>query len=474
MNDDLDVLAHDDMYIYLAAYPNNAPIENVSSDDQEADIAAPPTSEKSSVYHLAQFLNKEAFPVKISSQIQYLGRIGSLLNPAGLPVHHQALNGKIPDGYTSPQKMRSFFEKIALQNPDFVSWVDLGRTFATNLTSIEGRPVNALRINVQSDPAQHKPSVLFASCHHARELITPEIAIAIADVLTAGYQQGDVHISKWLKEYDIWIVPVVNVDGHEFVWSTDNMWRKNRRQLREKSAGRPAAFGVDLNRNYDLGWDSQGGSQEFESETYRGAAPFSEPETQIMKAFSERMHFAKVMDFHSSGQQVLVHYTRTKMPEIMTRFIAAEGKELAETAKYGVRSPSDDAEHQEWQIKRNTAYSFLVETGTSFQPPFPVALQEVRRVWPAVVTFLERPITLRGRVTDASGAPVPNANIVVKQVEWLAGETRNSNPSTGTYHLFLPHGEYDIEVSAQGFSGEVRKVVVSEDSQVVDFVLQSS
>jgi len=49
-------------------------------------------------------------------------------------------------------------------------------------------------------------------------------------------------------------------------------------------------IGVDLNRNYDYGWDmnQQGSSTKPCDEDYRGKAPFSEPETKAIKNFVEK------------------------------------------------------------------------------------------------------------------------------------------------------------------------------------------
>ena len=59
------------------------------------------------------------------------------------------------------------------------------------------------------------------------------------------------------------------------------LWRKNR----QPNAG-SSAVGTDLNRNWGFQWGCCGGSSgTFSSETYRGAAPFSAPETQRVRDF---------------------------------------------------------------------------------------------------------------------------------------------------------------------------------------------
>ena len=51
--------------------------------------------------------------------------------------------------------------------------------------------------------------------------------------------------------------------------------------------------GVDLNRNfaYRWGWDNEGSSPDPSSQTYRGPAPNSEPETRALDRLFRRIGF---------------------------------------------------------------------------------------------------------------------------------------------------------------------------------------
>lgn len=75
------------------------------------------------------------------------------------------------------------------------------------------------------------------------------------------------------------------------------MWRKNRRDNGD------GTFGVDLNRNWGYAWgyDDFGSSPDPSSNTYRGAGPFSEPETQILREFINAHDFAVIANYHSYG-----------------------------------------------------------------------------------------------------------------------------------------------------------------------------
>ena len=70
-------------------------------------------------------------------------------------------------------------------------------------------------------------------------------------------------------------------------------------------------MGVDLNRNYGVDWNKEGGSSPDPcAENYRGAFPFSEPETRAIRDFlSSHRHSIKfVYNFHAFGNMYLWPY----------------------------------------------------------------------------------------------------------------------------------------------------------------------
>jgi hypothetical protein len=82
--------------------------------------------------------------------------------------------------------------------------------------------------------------------------------------------------------------------------------------------------------------------------------------------------------------------------------------------------------------------------------------------------------TVRGTITDSTGAVVPNVEITVTNTE--TNQTRSVKSSAdGQYTLeFLPLGLYTIQASATGFRRFVQTGVVLELNQVarVDAVLE--
>ena len=99
---------------------------------------------------------------------------------------------------------------------------------------------------------------------------------------------------------------MANPDGYQYTFEHERLWRKN---LRDNNGDGQTTVGdgVDPNRNFPnhWGWDEEGSSSIPSSETYRGPAPMSEPETQAMVGLLDRIGFAFQVNWHSAGQWLL-------------------------------------------------------------------------------------------------------------------------------------------------------------------------
>lgn len=171
-------------------------------------------------------------------------------------------------------------------------------------TSVEGRPIHAVRISDQPGVDEGEPRVLFDALHHAREPMSAHTLLVLIERLVAEYGV-DPDVTALVDERDLWIVPVVNPDGylHNEVQSPagGGLWRKNRRVL----AG--GCVGVDLNRNYAYQWgvDDVGSSPDACSAVYRGPAPLSEPESNAVAALVAATGFDVVGSLHAHGRMFL-------------------------------------------------------------------------------------------------------------------------------------------------------------------------
>ena len=358
----------------------------------------------------------------------------------------------VPEGYSDLAEIIERMTAFAAAFPDICQFVDLTDRYQMPAT-FEGRHLFALKISDNAAIDEHEPAFLIVSDHHAREIVTPEIALHVVEQFTARYG-SDPAITALVDQYEIWIAPTWNPDGYNEVFEGDNLWRKNRRVFAQ-------GIGVDQNRNYPFGWNSScSGSTRVTSATYKGPSPASEPETQTMMAFSEDRGFAKVIDYHSHGRVAVYAYDCSTHP--LASYLRNEAILLSNASTYGgaTRSPSAEGDHYEWQLAAIGGLATLIEAAAEFQPPFNSALVEAERVFSGVLFAFERPIPLNGRVTDARTGDPLAAAVDVLEVNYAHGETFASNGRTGLYHQFLPPGAYTVEFSVDGYVSQQHVVQI--------------
>jgi hypothetical protein len=233
-------------------------------------------------------------------------------------------------GYRTLEDYEADMAKLAQDRPDLVKQLTLP------LKTLDGNTVRGVEIaqDVEQE-ADGRPTFLLMGLHHAREWPSGELAMEFATDLVKNHGK-DARITGLLQKARVVVVPVVNPDGFdlsrtdgEFVDLRDlndvdplggstsilatpgqAYKRKNCRLVDGQdipdgscraTANSNGGFGigVDLNRNYGGFWGGPGAAgpapdaQEVSAgvldPTYRGAAPFSEPETEnIQRLVSER------------------------------------------------------------------------------------------------------------------------------------------------------------------------------------------
>ncbi len=164
--------------------------------------------------------------------------------------------------------------------------------------SVEGRELWAIKISDNVNAQENEARVVLLGGHHAREWIAVDVPLLIAEHFLAQYGT-EPKITALIDNAEIWIVPMVNPDGHQYSVTSQRLWRKNRRNNGD------GTFGVDLNRNYGFQWGGPGSSGDSFSEIYRGPSAFSEPEAQAVRDFLQAHTPAALISYHNFSQLIL-------------------------------------------------------------------------------------------------------------------------------------------------------------------------
>jgi hypothetical protein len=214
----------------------------------------------------------------------------------------QAANGfTVWRSYDETGGIRDQLYAAARNNPQLVKLEVLGHTG-------QGREIIAVKLTqgAQEQPDGKRPAVLYSSTQHAREWISTEVNRRLMNHFINRWRANDREIRKLLQTNEFWFILVANPDGYQYTFDHERLWRKN---LRDNNGDGQTQVGdgVDPNRNFPNHWgyDNEGSSSIQSSDTYRGPAPMSEPETRAMVGLLDRIGFAFQVNYHSNGQWLL-------------------------------------------------------------------------------------------------------------------------------------------------------------------------
>ena len=375
--------------------------------------------------------------------------------PWHLVEQEQLAAGIDPDAsYYTVAEIEAEIDALVLAYPAYARKVDLSALPGGVLTH-EGRRVFALKVSDNVAVDEDEPAVVLAAQHHARELNSPHMVVrAMQRIL--GDRATDPQVQALVDGRELWFVPMANPDGVHHVWNVNSLWRKNRRN-------NGGSFGVDLNRNYPFLWGLCGASATASSDTYRGPAAGSEPETVTLRNLVAWLRPEVYLDFHSYGQDVLRLWAPcANVHPTMQAFQQAYGDRLRAPMAYDARDPSASGEAPEDHFSAGGTLSYLIEVGTDFQPAFAATVTEEARVWPGVRdALLQWMPACRGHVRSALGSAPLAATITFSPSVFNHGEVTKSRARDGRYGLWLPTGAWSVTFSAPGHASKTVPVTVA-------------
>eukprot|EP00010_Vexillifera_abyssalis_P006104 CAMPEP_0201552236 /NCGR_PEP_ID=MMETSP0173_2-20130828/14571_1 /ASSEMBLY_ACC=CAM_ASM_000268 /TAXON_ID=218659 /ORGANISM="Vexillifera sp., Strain DIVA3 564/2" /LENGTH=361 /DNA_ID=CAMNT_0047962679 /DNA_START=128 /DNA_END=1210 /DNA_ORIENTATION=+ len=208
-------------------------------------------------------------------------------------IHQQKKASSRDDGFFSSyhtyDEINEWLEKIEQQYPQITSQVTIGH-------SVEGRPIKGIIIGSSRNGTN--PGIFYNSLQHAREWISGATTTYIINQLVSGYGKNET-VTAMVDNIEWTIIPVANPDGYNYTWTTNRMWRKNRRH----NGGAFDCYGVDNNRNWGFEWNVGGASNNPCVGTYAGPFAFSEPEDKALADYaSNNQNLRAYIDFHAYSQ----------------------------------------------------------------------------------------------------------------------------------------------------------------------------
>ncbi|GGJ95201.1 carboxypeptidase T [Pilimelia anulata] len=268
--------------------------------------------------------------------------------------------------YHDYAEMTDAINKLVASKPEIAQKLSIGKSY-------EGRDLPLIKISDNVKDDEQEPEYLISAHHHAREHLTVEMALYLLNMFINEYGK-DERVTKLVNEREIWVIPSLNPDGSEFDISGSKlaMWRKNRQPNQGGQAG------TDLNRNYGYKWGCcNGSSGSTGSETYRGTAAFSSPETQRIRDFvnsrkiNGKQQITVNLDFHTYGELILwpYGYTNKTVEPGMTQddvsTFSTIGKKMAATNKYDPKQASGlyitDGSSLDWLWAEHKIFGYTFE-----------------------------------------------------------------------------------------------------------------
>lgn len=221
---------------------------------------------------------------------EMISDVQAIVEKEAAQIHQAQLTGSsFFESYHTWTEVHEYIEGLASEFPSLSAVSTIGNTY-------EGKPIKIITLSTK--PGAGKPTLWYDGGLHAREWVTVSTVTYLADFILRGYGK-DADATNLLDTYDVIICPILNIDGYDYTWTTDRMWRKTR-------SPNPGAkcVGTDPNRNWAYHWGEAGASPVPCSDSYQGPSAASEVEVQAVQnyLYSIRANLKSYINFHSYSQ----------------------------------------------------------------------------------------------------------------------------------------------------------------------------
>ena len=263
----------------------------------------------------------------------------------------------------------------------------------------------------------------------------------------------DPEATALVNSRELYFIPAVNPDGlvynQTIAPNGGGMQRKNRRETCSGS-GYSSADGIDLNRNYSFMWgyDNSGSSPDGCSETYRGASPFSESETETIKNFVEAHDFKIALNYQSYGNLFIHPYgydPGLSLPEEDHEIFIEYGEAMTQYNNYllgtGIETVgyTVNGEACDWMYGEHGIYAYTPEVGADSDGFWPSTMR--------IVPLAEENLFPNQFAAWAVGAKY-DVNFAVDAGPYSPGETYSTNLSILNSGLGDSNGSLTLSIDS--------------------------
>lgn len=224
---------------------------------------------------------------------------------------------KTEDSLYTYEEMKEDLKILSAYFADNMSVRSLGLT-------ADGREISEVMLG---DPDSDCHLLIQASIH-GREYMNTQILMCQLEDFLRNYENG-IYEGKTYKELlnglCLHLIPMANPDGVTISQKgLDGILTEECRELLQQCYAmdqadgkdmaeywrnwKANARGVDLNRNFDIGWEEFAGCEHPSSERYKGETPASEAEVQAILQIQKEYPLKGCIAYHSSGSLVYWDY----------------------------------------------------------------------------------------------------------------------------------------------------------------------
>ncbi len=239
--------------------------------------------------------------------------------------------------------------------------------------SLLGRPLYTLKLG------KGPRKIHVNGSHHANEWITSIIIMKsieiICELVEHKMRQSGDCIEKLLSAATFDFVPMVNPDGVELCtnnslkdYDMTRLIKLNEGQS-DFSKWKANIRGVDLNRNYDAGFEDYKKITEKKEPSYayyQGMYPESEPETKAIAQLTRKQNYDMVFAYHTQGEVIYWTYQDIYIAEA-----EKYAKMFSKTSGYDLDVPGPEAAsggYKDWFILHFKKPGFTIECGYGENP----------------------------------------------------------------------------------------------------------